>query len=254
MALSLGKIEQEAPELLSLAKKADEMLTNKGLNGLTAEVALVLDFSGSMGSLYRDGSVQALLNKALALATQLDDDGQIDLFIFGTTAEYLGQVDLANFRNIVAEATKGKRMSTTGYGPAFREVVRHYDHIGRAGGSTEVKSGGLFKKTVGRVPGAPADHPVLALFVTDGVPDSKEDAIRELTAASYLPIFWQFVSIGPKIEFLQKLDDLSARYIDNADYQDVPTVAGLTEEFLFDTLLKEYPAWVVEERKRGHVL
>jgi hypothetical protein len=256
MGISLTKIEQEAPELLTLAKKADSAVSLHRLRGQKSKVALCLDFSGSMRNDYRSGSMQRLAEKALALATQLDDDGAIDLFLFDSTAEYVGEVTLANFRGIIDKLTSGRRMGTTNYADTFRKVVAHYKLTPEA---SEVKSGGfggMFKKSAaGFAPRtSPVDEPVLAIFLTDGAPDSKPQAVEELTKASYAPVFWQFLSIGSEsIPFLQKLDDLDARYIDNADYKPVGNVDTISDDELFNMILDEYPAWVVEQRKRGQI-
>ena len=82
------------------------------------------------------------------------------------------------------------------------------------------------------------NEPVLAIFLTDGAPDSKPQAVEELTKASYAPVFWQFLSIGSEnIPFLQKLDDLDGRYIDNADYKPVGNVDTISDDELFNMIL-----------------
>ena len=53
MALSLDKISEKAPGLLSLAKTASQAVDLSGLNGQKAKVAVALDFSGSMSKVYR---------------------------------------------------------------------------------------------------------------------------------------------------------------------------------------------------------
>lgn len=265
MAISLDKIEREAPELLSLVKTATQTAGLKRLNGQKSKVALCLDFSGSMGSDYKNGSMQRLCEKVLALATQLDDDGAIDLFVFDTKADYLGEVTLQNFRGVIAELTKGRHMGTTNYADQFRKLLAHFKLTPQVEtvvvGQEEVK-GGLFRKastqditeerTIART--SPLDEPVLAIFLTDGVPNNRKEAITELTRASYAPVFWQFLSIGAEsIPFLEKLDDLENRYIDNADYKPVGNVDKVGDSELFEMLLDEYPDWVLEERKRNQI-
>jgi hypothetical protein len=265
MGISLSKIEQVAPELLSLAKTADIAVSKNRLRGQKFKVALALDFSGSMGRQYKDGSMQRLAEQVLALATQLDDDGAIDLFLFDTHAEYVGEVTLANFRNIIETITSKRRMGTTNYADLFRKLVAHYKLTPASETvvtGTEVVKGGLFKKDTTReitetrlIPlKSPVNEPVLAIFLTDGAPDSRKDAVTELTNASFAPIFWQFLSIGSEnIPFLQKLDDLPNRYIDNADYKPVGNVDSVSDAELYDMILDECPAWVVEERRRGQI-
>lgn len=237
MPISLEKIQQNAPELIVAATIAQAAIGASPLNGQLSKVALCLDYSGSMSREYARGAMQRLAEKVLALGTQLDDDGAIDLFVFDSSAAYLGEVSIANFRGAVADLTRSRRMGSTDYAGAFDLVTKHY------GGKKS-----LFGKQKA------ADLPTLVLFLTDGVPDDPRKAITALTSASTSPIFWQFLSIGGSpIPFLEKLDDLDGRYIDNADYKPVGDVDRLTDAMLFHLLLDEYPEWVAEMRRRGRI-
>lgn len=262
MGLSLGKIEKEAPELLSLAKTAQDVVGKSKLNGRVSRVALALDYSGSMHSEYASGAMQRLAEKVLALGTQLDDDGEIDLFFFATNAWYAGTVNISNFRDVIAKETRGLRMGTTNYEALFAAVLGQYglspfvDEVV----STDTVKGGWFRKdrtvdvTQSVLKPVQTTDPVLVVFLTDGSPDSQSDAKRALTEASYAPVFWQFLSIGrDKIPFLQKLDDLPGRYIDNADYKPVRDVDRIGEAELFELLLDEYPGWIAEQTSRGNI-
>lgn len=256
MGISLDKLQAKAPELVSLAKNANATLQNKGLAGHKAKAALVLDYSGSMRYEYaeKDGkpsNMQQLAERALAFATQIDDDGAIDIFLFETEAHYIGELTLDNFRNGGLQKLIGKRhMGTTNYAGAFDAVRNHFF------GTTKKSLFGGSKSTApANAPfSSPADLPVHATFLTDGSPDNKSAAVRAITEASFSPIFWQFLSIGREsMPFLEKLDDLDNRYIDNADYKPVGDVSALTSSELYNIMLDEYPAWVAEERKRGQI-
>jgi len=248
MPVNLDKIESQAPALLSLAKQATISIDKSGLNGTVAKVALVLDYSGSMGNEYKNGSMQRLAEKVLALATQLDDDGAIDFFVFDSSAAYLGEISLGDYKGSVDRLTRGRRMGTTNYAEAFLKVRDHF------GFGNTVEKKGLFgrTKTVPNPNSGPADAPVYALFLTDGVPDNKAAAVKALTEVAATPIFWKFLSIGREsIEFLQKLDDLDDRFVDNADYKPVGNVDKVNDSELFDMLLDEYPGWLKEVRAKG---
>ena len=73
-AISLRKVEETAPALVSLYKSAGVSLTKHGLDGLRAAVYLVIDYSGSMKPYYQDGSVQALADRVLELVTQKQEE------------------------------------------------------------------------------------------------------------------------------------------------------------------------------------
>ncbi|MEJ7806699.1 MAG: TerD family protein, partial [Telluria sp.] len=72
--ISLEKrIQSEAPQLVSLVKHAGVSLAKVGLSAHRARVALVLDISGSMTSLYNKGLVQKFADRILALGCKFDD-------------------------------------------------------------------------------------------------------------------------------------------------------------------------------------
>jgi vWA found in TerF C terminus len=247
MGLSLEKIEKEASGLLSLAKTAKEQIDASGLQGSVARVALCLDYSGSMSNRYRSGEVQKLAEKALALATQFDDDGEIDIFFFGTNAWHAGTGNIYNYQTVINDMIEGKRMGTTNYAGAI-EAVR--DFYGFAPAPAKKSLFGRSK------PGAEtptfADTPVYVIFETDGVPDNKTAASDALSHVSKYPIFWKFLSVGNEnIPFLQKLDDLDNRVIDNADYQPVGDVNRLSDQKLFELLLVEYLDWIKAAQAKG---
>ncbi|WP_077490400.1 VWA domain-containing protein [Sinomonas mesophila] len=247
MGITLDKVEQKAPELLSLAKTAAAAVDTARLGGQKSKVALVLDYSGSMSKQYGSGAMQRLVEKVLALGVHLDDDGEIDLFTFDSAARFEGTVTLDNFRGVIDDIVRRRRMGTTDYAAAFATVLQHY-------GFTPQTSGGLLRRRSVEPVGASDGQPVLAVFLTDGAPNSRTAAVAELTRASYAPVFWQFFSIGSEsIAFLQKVDDLEDRYVDNADYKPVGDVDTTRPEDLYGMVLDEYPGWLGEQRRRGHI-
>lgn len=251
MGMSLEKVSQQAPSLLSLAKSASESVLDAGLDGQVAKVALVLDYSMSMYNIYESGAMQRLTEKVLALATQLDDDGAIDFFVFDSSAAYLGEVNIKDFKGSVDRLTRNRSMGSTNYAQAFYTVR---DHFGFAQPEPAEPKKGLFKsfrKVQPQPEAAPASEPVFAIFLTDGEPNSQNAAVSALTEVSTAPIFWKFISVGRNIPFLQKLDDLTDRFMDNADYQPVKDVDKVSDSELFKLLLVEYPEWLAEARSKG---
>ena len=207
----------------------------------------MLDYSGSMNQQYRSGAMQRLVEKVLALGIHLDDDGEIDLFTFDSSARFEGTVTLDNFRGVIEDVVRHRRMGTTDYAAAFASVLTHY-------GLEPKDSGGILRRRSFEPVGASDGQPVLAVFLTDGAPNSRTAAVAEITRASYAPVFWQFLSIGSEnIAFLQKLDDLEGRYVDNADYKPVGNVDKTRPEDLYGMVLDEYPGWLTEQRRRGHI-
>jgi hypothetical protein len=225
VAISFQKLEATAPDLVPLARKAQFSLSKHGIDGQRARVALCLDYSGSMRKSYNSGEVQALAERVLALSTQLDDDGEVDVFFFGTNAWYAGQITLGQHAGAIDRLREGRQYGTTNYAGAIDAVIQW----------------------MGTDP-----TPAYVVFLTDGAPTSRPAAEDSLRAASQKPAFWKFLSIGDEpIEFLQKLDDLSGRLIDNADYQPVGDLGAVKDAALFDLMLVEYSEWAGAAREVG---
>jgi stress response protein SCP2 len=256
--LTLDKrMAEQAPQLVSLAKKAQLTLEKKGLGEHRARVALVLDISGSMSALYRQGKVQALAERVLALATRFDDDGAIDVFLFGEKVHTAGEMSLANFQEFVVRQLRRYGLEGgTYYGKAMRAVRAHYFRGG----------GGVLDHPV------PARLPVYVMFLTDGATMDEAETRRQLVSASFQPIFWQFMGLGRSrrqacaggggflasalatdFAFLEKLDELPGRYVDNAGFFSVEDPAQVGDEELYELLMGEYPGWARAAPSRGLV-
>jgi hypothetical protein len=256
MGLSLDKISAQAPGLLSLAKTAIEVVDLSGLNGQKAKVAVALDYSGSMQDVYRSGAMQRLVEKALALATQFDDDGSIDFFVFDSTAAHLGEISIDDFAGSVDRLTRGRRMGSTNYSDAFLTIRNHFGFAPPAPPASPKKGFFGLRKAQPAQSGPaafkPADIPVYALFLTDGSPDNKKAAIQALTEVSTAPIFWKFLSIGKQpMEFLEQLDTLKERFVDNANYEPIGDVDAIGDAALFKKMLQEFPDWIRQVRSLG---
>jgi hypothetical protein len=241
--ISLEKrIETQAPQLLSLVKKAQASVDKAKLSNHQAKVALCLDISGSMDSLYASGKIQALADRVMALATRFDDDGILDIFLFGIKGHQPKPMDLSECSQYVKNMLKQYPLEPgTSYDTAIKLIRKHYFPEGKG----EQRSTAVAKNST----------PVYVMFLTDGDTQNESSCIQQMKWASYEPIFWKFMAIGAKasdFKFLQKLDDMEGRYIDNADFFNVPDPLKLEDSVLFDQLMEEYPNWLGEfNRKVG---
>jgi hypothetical protein len=227
-AISLEKVAQSAPGLVSLAKTAAVSLEKKGLTGQRAAVYLVLDHSGSMRPFYADGSVQRLAEQALGLSVNLDDDGTVPVGYFHSTTEAMLDVRLDNYQGIVDRTHTAVRWGTTNYVAAMRNVIDEH----QASGATD---------------------PAFVIFQTDGSPDDRAATERILRDASTLPIFWAFVGFGGRVEFLEKLDDLRGRKVDNASFFHAARPHDVRDADLYDGLTHEYAGWLSAATAAGIV-
>lgn len=245
MGISLEKLQQQAPTLVDLRKSVDTALTqHAGLKNHVAKVALALDYSGSMSSLYQNGSVQALAEKVLALATAFDDDGEIDVFIFESHAHYVGSLSIANYRDGIQRLLSNYSMGSTNYAAVIDLIRQHYH-------SEPVKRG-MFNRLLGKDSERP--YPSYVMFITDGEPDSRSAAEAQIREAAKEPIFWQFMGVGSSaFDFLSKLDTMQGRVIDNANFFAVANPKSIADAELYKKMLAEYPDWLVKAGKQGIV-
>ncbi|MFD9630136.1 VWA domain-containing protein [Streptomyces violascens] len=224
-AISFDKVP---PGLVNLAKAAAVSLEKSGLTGQRAAVYLVLDHSGSMLPFYGSGSVQRLAEQALGLSANLDNDGTVPIVFFGTYASAPILVDLADYAGIIDREHTQVTWGSTDYVSAMRAVINHH-----------TKSG--------------ATDPAFVIFQTDGVPDDRRATEQALRDASSLPIFWAFVGFGNSIGFLERLDDLRGRTVDNASFFHAADPHRVTDADLYDGLTHEYAGWLAAATAAGIV-
>ena len=206
--------------LISLEKKS-----GLSFNNHRAKVAVVMDYSGSMRNLYRDGSVQRLLNRLMPLALRFDDNGELDVWIFDDSYHRIESMDLNNFESFVNEEIIAKkyRMGMTSYSPVLKDVLRKY-----------------FVEDA-----ATSNIPTFVVFITDGANDDKRETNATIKDSSHKNIFIQFVGIGgDRFEYLERLDDLTGRPVDNTGFIKVSDMSRLNDEQLFELLLSQYPDWL----------
>ncbi|WP_322769159.1 VWA domain-containing protein, partial [Frankia sp. Cr1] len=53
--------------------------------------------------------------------------------------------------------------------------------------------------------------------------------------------------------FLEELDEMTGRFLDNANFFSLADPTAIGEDQLFDLLMYEYPGWLTQARVRGLV-
>lgn len=231
--VKLNLSKEDSLSLLNLRKDAVATLCleKRELNGLTARVAVVMDYSGSMETLYKNGTVQTILDRLLPIAMQFDDNGEMEVWLFENSFKRVNPISLKNYYNYIENEgiLKKYSMGGTQYAPVMEDVIRKY---------TKEEE---------------ADIPTLVLFITDGdnFDSDKTRTDKVIKEASKLPIFWQFVGIGTgRFSYLEKLDNLKGRYIDNANFFSAKNINQISDKELYDLLLNEYPSWIKEAKSK----
>ncbi|OBK27082.1 hypothetical protein A5634_01450 [Mycobacterium asiaticum] len=223
-------VSQSSPVLLKKFDAASVSLEKRGFLGERAEVILVLDVSGSSRPLFNNGSYQELVDRFLAMALLFDDNGTVDTVLFDHRVQEGEPVTLHNRDGWTDRAINRKNIwGMTKYAPPIEEIA-----------------GGLQRG---------AALPTFVAFITDGGNSDRKSAAEAVQRASGLPMFIQFMAIGRENDFpfLQKLDELSGREIDNAGFFAIERVTALSDEAFYDKVMTEFPTWLAAARRAGIV-
>ena len=227
---TLSKIDLRKNLIINLVKQ-------KGIENQKAQVVLVLDKSGSMRPLFNDGRVQETLERLVPLAMQFDDNGEMELYLFDHDCVKHGNpVTVNNVNGIVKRELMKYDFGSTKYANPIRMIREDYFPAAKKGflgfGKSQGSSG-------------PAELPVYVIFITDGANEDKSATEAILKEVSNYGAFFQFVGIGDaKLEFLEKLDNLDGRLVDNANFFQIKDLSKLSDQELYAKLLGEFPQYL----------
>ncbi|MGN7177832.1 hypothetical protein BK139_15090 [Paenibacillus sp. FSL R5-0490] len=213
-----------------LKKSAGIVLEKKNLTNVTARVGLVLDISGSMRKLYKNGTVQRVVERILAVASQFDDDGALDVWVYDNEFSRLKPVTEHDFEGYVDQYILNNdlihKFGRNDEPPVMEDVIQKYTSED------------------------PSKDPAFIVFINDG--GCKRTIKKPVVSSSDKPLFWQFVGIGDSnFEVLEKLDEMDGRYIDNANFFHIKDVEAISDSELYDLLLNEFPDWLKEAREKN---
>ncbi len=200
----------------------------KGLDTTKSRVVLVIDISASMRGLFRNGTVQNIVDRALALGIKFDDNSAIDVYLFGKKYHSLGELVEADFyRYVDLNITEQYSLE---YDTKYAGVIN------------------MITKDLTSTSGDPG----YVMFVTDGNCSDAGASEKAIIEAAHHGIFWQFIGIGDaNFHFLKKLDDMSGRKVDNAGFFEVNDIFQIDDIELYKRMLNEYPEWIQKAKGLG---
>lgn len=216
---------------IDLQKKSVKIvLEKKQITHVKARVGLVLDITGSMRTLYKNGTVQRVVERILAVASQFDDDGLLDVWVYDNEFSRLKPVSERDFEGyvnrIILENDLIHKFGRNDEPPVMKDVLKKY------------------------MQEDDSQDPAFVVFINDGGCKKTIKSIIEASATK--PLFWQFVGIGNgNFEFLQKIDTLEGRFVDNANFIHIEDIDAISDEQLYDALLNEFPSWLKEAKEKG---
>jgi stress response protein SCP2 len=247
-AIRLTKGEEQLPgdmrERLSLRKEAvADVLFVKGIGNQRARVILVLDASGSMAELY-PATMSNSVERVVAVAAQLDDDGSIEAWRFASRSQQLPTLELGELPHWLdhcvrigeadSEAPKRlRRRSRPAYPQLERVGVRNEEHK-------------VLRDIREYVRVNPVPDPTLVLFFSDGGIYQDAKIEKHLIGSQEEPIFWQFIGLGTEEDYgvLERFDTLPGRSIDNVGFFSIDDIEQINDAELYNRILSEFPSWL----------
>lgn len=247
--ISLEKRTEDATSsLVSLLKT--QQSRGIDLGELTAQVELVIDYSGSMKQRLRSqrgqpSEVQGVVERALALALSgLDDDGIVPVRFFQDFVFDPVLITVDNYRGFVDEWTKTHKTGGTNFVPALDAVLSKP--------ARKPRLRDRFRRKRSEDVAEADQPPKLVLFVTDGAPNDRKQTVQFIKDCSDRPVFWQFIALGHKADYLRNLDTMGDRVLDNVGVVEWEDTVDMSDTEFFDAVITEFfTAWLPAARARG---
>lgn len=245
--LSTDDFVRKYDSRINLAK---DRLSSVGLAEQKAKVVIAIDISFSMQKLFMKGIVQKTFDRILPLTMHLDNTEAIDVWLFNhETYNHSEPFTLDNRNDFIRrEIIMKYDFGGTKYSPVIQQISKKYVDSGKN------------------------SPPVLVLFFTDGDSSDRKDTEDDLKIASIRGIFWKFIGINSNTSFfeklsiffcklfrinrrpvgfgfLQKLDRMSGRKVDNANFIHIDDLKNIKDDELYRRLLEEFPYWLNQAKE-----
>jgi hypothetical protein len=176
---------------------------------------------------YLDNTVLNFIEKIFSLSWYLDKRGKMDFWYYGLTPKRMPPLTIKNIGSAVPQDWMDL-MHSLGLGNNESAVMK------------------LVMKEYERSP-----LPSFVIFITDGV-FSSESAVRDLLVeSSHFPIFWRFLGLGQAdYGVLERLDRITGRVINNADFSIIYDIKKLKSEPLLTDLVRKFPLWLSQAKEK----
>lgn len=222
-ATNRDAVASAGPDLVKKFDKAGVSLSKRGLDGIRAQAVMLLDHSGSMDADYRNGNVQLLVERALGFALQIDADGTVPIVRFDSRIHRAVNVGMGNYQSAGQTLYEPRKMGSTNLTDALHQLHHYADE---------------------------SSDPIFAIIITDGQPNDPTSAETVVTSLAKRPVFLKFLSLQP-VSWLDKLDDMGGRLIDNADAKSIRNPADITDLAFADAMTDEWDTWITAAQAVG---
>jgi hypothetical protein len=213
--------EKKVQSAVNLNKNQVE---NKGVRW---SVVGLLDESGSMYPFFRDGTVQEIVERALAWSASVDNDGMAPFGAFGSHHIWHEEVDLTNVTNIV-DNNGWEPWGSTNLTDSLDAILKMIQDMGD---------------------GWQMD-PILLFIVTDGSPDNRATVKDRICKLSQYPVFIKILRVGndPGAKaFVEDLDNMTTgRLVDNVEAPDNGLRRGMPDDEFNSLMINDMDKYIRE--------
>lgn len=241
-------------ELIDLTKKVETVLDLRKISqNVKAQVCLAIDGSGSMTTLYRNGTVQKTVNRVSAVAVKFDDNQELDVMVFSNGVNEAKSATPEMFGSYVNEELLNKKLVQFGgteFAPFINQVVENYFSASTFASVSSSIVGALksifsSNKTVT----APvtsskstSGFPIFCIVITDGENSDQDKTTALLKAMQDKDIYWQFVGIGHEnFRYARKIAD----ELPNVGFFQIKDIENVKDMELYKELLSvEFAEWI----------
>jgi hypothetical protein len=235
---------------VEVASKA--LMTKKVNPHQVWQVFGVIDRSGSMADEYRNGTVQDVVNRMLAYAVIVDDDGSVPLIFFDHTIQQY-EVKLDDFHNYIGRNRIGAGGST--------DLTKALATLAEETGNGDLVASGGFLRRGGDKPPSVKKMSTPAYAIIDGVPNDPASATDMIRKLSWRGVFLKFLFVGRDRrgwEYLESLDDdirvgvpyeRGGRLVDNVDAKNVGDIKNVSDQVFFEDMFDEVTTWLAAAKQ-----
>lgn len=215
---------------------------------LVANVYVEIDISGSMSGFYPK-TIQRIFEILYPIVSVLDPDKKMPVYTFSEDCRKLDEyMTIDNYKDYVYKEISRKEKSYywngTNYTPAFKRVMQDIKYDSRS----IIRR---FFDWLFRIPAPENNIPSLVIFITDGDCWDSIESETFIRRASKFPVFWQTIGVGnSNFKFLKKLDTMSGRFIDNANFKEFSSFENMTDNEVYSLIFDEFPVWYKEAKTK----
>ncbi|AXQ69832.1 putative tellurium resistance protein [Caulobacter phage CcrSC] len=200
------------------AKAAGLAIEKIGITSIPpVRAGAVFDVSYSAKWMFENGTMQKSFDQLLGAAVRLDDDGNLDSYIFDHRALKIASATAEDFgtfmRDKLLKVGDQHLWGSTSYAPIINLI--HGDLFLGKPAPAAVKPAGMFGGLFGKKPeapkaaSAPSNDPAVIFFLTDGDNSDAREAEAAIKACADKPIYFFMVGVGmgTTFPFLQQMAD-----------------------------------------------